>query len=207
MDFKEFQEKFDYPGSIVLLEGKRNVPDADQEKLTALGRLVTAKTRHVTFRSGNAKGADFFFSKGVAEVDKSRLHVVVPYKGHRSDMALTENIHSLDSINLLAEEAVIYQSKQHKGTAKLIDQYIGGNRNRYAIKSAYIIRDTVKVIGTQSLPAISLGIFYEDLGAPRQGGTGHTINVCERNGIPAIDQRTWFTWLTDGRTINNQVHE
>ena len=58
MTLSEFISRFDYANSVVLLEGKRNVLPADAEKLTALGRLLATNTRLMTFRSGNAAGAD-----------------------------------------------------------------------------------------------------------------------------------------------------
>lgn len=103
----------------------------------------------------------------------------------------------MDDINIAAEPDVIYQSKQNKKTEKLIDQYVAGNKDRYSIKAAYIIRDTIKVLGTHEIKPATFGIFYEDFENPRSGGTGHTMNVCEQNNIPIIDQRTWFDWLME----------
>ncbi|SHG68668.1 hypothetical protein SAMN05444483_12217 [Salegentibacter echinorum] len=79
---------------------------------------------------------------------------------------------------------------------KLIDKYVAGENNRYVIKAAYILRDTVKVLGTNSgVPPISFAFFYDDLDKPKTGGTGHTINVCERNDVPFLTQQEWMNWL------------
>ena len=72
MTLKEFIERFDIDNSIVLLEGKRNVLEADKEKLTALGKLLAAKTEKMMFRSGNADGADQLFSDGVTAVNPKK---------------------------------------------------------------------------------------------------------------------------------------
>lgn len=69
------------------------------------------------------------------------------------------------------EEDVIYQSKNNEKTKGLIDQYIAGDVNKNTIKAAYIIRDTVKVIGTSTIKPANFGIFYDDLKAPQTGGT------------------------------------
>jgi hypothetical protein len=84
MTYLEFVAIHDKPGAVVLLEGKREVPAEDQDRLRALGRLVAAGTKHITFRSGNAEGSDHFFSEGVAGVNPKRLQVITPYSGHRS---------------------------------------------------------------------------------------------------------------------------
>lgn len=90
-----------------------------------------------------------------------------------------------------------YKSKRNKKTEKLIDQFVLGEKNRYTIKAAYIIRDTIKAIGTDQIKPATFGIFYDDLENPLEGGTGHTMNVCEQNGIPIINQNIWFNWLKE----------
>ncbi|NDA63184.1 MAG: hypothetical protein EBX50_14260, partial [Chitinophagia bacterium] len=76
MTFVDFVAQFDKLGALVLLEGKREVPAEDQDRLRALGRMVAGGTKHMTFRSGNAEGSDHFFSEGVASVDPlSLIHI------------------------------------------------------------------------------------------------------------------------------------
>lgn len=197
MTLNEFLQHYDKPGSIILLEGKRNVREEDREKLVKLGNLLAFKSRYMLFRSGNADGSDQFFSEGVAGIDDRRLQVITPYTGHRRKTNLAYDTVALDEIDLAAEADVVYQSKSNKKTEKLIDQYVGGNRNSYAIKAAYIIRDTVKAIGAEGVPPAAFGIFYDDLLKPETGGTGHTMRVCRMNNIPVIDQRTWFQWVEE----------
>jgi hypothetical protein len=132
---------------------------------------------------------------GVSEVDKSRLQVITPYTGHRQKTNQAYETISLDEINLVAEPEVLYQSKGNKKTEKLIDQYVLGARDRFSIKAAYIIRDTIKAIGADDISPASFGIFYDDLTKPKEGGTGHTMNVCEQNNIPIINQIVWMRWL------------
>jgi hypothetical protein len=167
MTFKEFINQFDQENSIVLLEGKRSVLEKDKKKLTALGKLLASKT------------------------------VITPYAEHRQKTNQASETISLDEINIAAEPKVIVQSKQNKATERLIDQFVSGDKNRLTIKAAYIIRDTIKAIGTTDILPATFGIFYDDLKNPMTGGTGHTMNVCEQNNIPIIDQKVWFKWLTE----------
>ena len=195
MTLGEFIDNYDHPDSIVLLEGKRNVLEADQLKLVALGELLASSTKHIVFRSGNAPGADDLFSSGVAKVDHKRLQVITPYSGHRKKSNLAYETFPLDELNIAEEPEVIYQSKGNKKVEKLVDQFVAGDRNRNAIKAAYILRDTIKIIGTKDIPPTTFGIFYDDLHNPQTGGTGHTMEVCTQNNIPLIDQRVWMEWL------------
>ncbi|MBK9255650.1 MAG: hypothetical protein IPM42_09210 [Saprospiraceae bacterium] len=195
MTFIDFIKKYDFPGCVVLLEGKRDVKEEDQPLLTALGHKLASSTKHMIFRSGNAAGADQFFSQGVFQVDPNRLHVITPYTSHRKKTNADYTSIPLDNVNLMEEPEVVYQSKFNKKTAGLIDKFVAGARDRFSIKAAYIIRDTVKAIGTTDIPPATFGIFYDDLANPKQGGTGHTMDVCQKNGIPVIDQSIWFDWL------------
>ena len=83
MTFDEFIKQYDFENSIVLLEGKRNVPDEDRGKLIELAKLLVAKTSKMIFRSGNAEGSDQLFSDPISLVDNKRLQVITPYSGHR----------------------------------------------------------------------------------------------------------------------------
>lgn len=197
MTLQTFLANFDHDQSFVLLEGKRTVLPEDQEKLIALGRLLASKTSKIIFRSGNAEGSDQFFSMGVASVDSKRLQVITPYSGHRQKNNLAYQTISLDEINLSEEPELVYLSRQNKKTEKLVDQYVAGDKNRYSVKAAYILRDTVKVIGAGNVSPASFGIFYDDLAEPMSGGTGHTMKVCVQHGISMVNQTVWFKWLEE----------
>lgn len=196
MLLSEFTKKFSPENSIILLEGKRNVFENDKPKLIALGKLLATQFPNTIFRSGNATGADYYFSKGVLLVAPERLQVITPYDNHREKQNNAYDTISLDQIDLVNEEKIIYESKNNKKTKSLIDKYIGGSRDRFSIKAAYIIRDTVKVIGTKSgvLP-IRFAFFYDDFDNPKTGGTGHTMTVCEMNNIPYLTQDVWEKWI------------
>jgi hypothetical protein len=195
MNLKEFINKYDFEGSIVLLEGKRKVLADDEHKLIALGTKLASNTKFIIFRSGNASGADEFFTKGVAAVDARRIQVITPYTGHRKKTNLAYESIGLDQIDLAQEPEIIFQSKGNKKRDNLIDEYVKGNKNSLSTKAAYLIRDTVKVVGTKEIPAASFAIFYDDLTSPMQGGTGHTMEVCKRMGVEMVDQRVWERWV------------
>ena len=192
----EFTTQFNSKNTIILLEGKRNVLEQDKEKLIQFGNLLATHLPLATFRSGNATGADYYFSKGVLQVAPERLQVITPYENHRQKLNDAYETISLDQIDLVNEEKIIYESKSNKKTKSLIDKYIGGSRDRFSIKAAYIIRDTIKVIGTKSgVSPIDFAFFYDDFENPKTGGTGHTMTVCEMNNIPYLTQEVWEKWI------------
>ncbi|MBP7478017.1 MAG: hypothetical protein KA797_05790, partial [Chitinophagales bacterium] len=100
-------------------------------------------------------------------------------------------------INISAGSEIVYQSKSNKKMEKLIDKYVLGDKNRFTIKAAYIIRDTIKAIGTDEIMPANFGIFYDDLNNPKSGGTGHTMQICVSNNIPIVNQEVWFKWLEE----------
>jgi hypothetical protein len=196
MTINDFIIQFNSKNTIILLEGKRNVLEQDKEKLIQFGKLLATHLPLVTFRSGNADGADFYFSQGVLQVAPERLQVITPYDKHREKQNKAYETISLDQIDLVNESEVVYQSKSNKKTKALIDKYVSGAKDRFAIKAAYIIRDTVKVTGTKSgiLPA-TFAFFYDDVDNPKKGGTGHTMEICDLNNVPYCTQNEWLNWL------------
>lgn len=197
LTLQEFIDAYDKDGTIVLLEGKRKVEPEHREKLVALGKLLATRTHKLLFRSGNADGADQLFCSGAAAENSHRIQVITPYSGHRMKSNLAHETISLEHVDLAGEPEVVYQSKKNVKTTRLVDKYIAGERDQISIKAAYIIRDTIKAIGTSDIKPASFGIFYDDLNEPMSGGTGHTMKVCLDNNIPLIDQTTWFCWLTE----------
>jgi hypothetical protein len=196
MTFTEFFSKYNVENSIILLEGKRNVVESDKEKLIQLGMFLALNLPRAKFRSGNADGADFYFSQGVLQVAPERLQVITPYDNHRHKANNAYETISLDQINLLKEPEVIYLSKNNKKTKSLINKYVGGAKDRFAIKAAYIIRDTVKVTGTNSgIPPVNFAFFYDDELNPKTGGTGHTMEVCEINKVSYLTHPAWSKWI------------
>lgn len=195
MTFSDFITSYDQPGAMILLEGKRMVRQEDKARLFALGKQLAFFSKFMMFRSGNAPGADAFFSEGVAEIDPTRLQVITPYEGHRKKENKAHQTISLNQHMLVAEPEVIYQTKAEKKYAAMVDAYIAGEKHPGAAKAAYLLRDTVKVLGTHGIPPATAALFYDDVAAPRQGGTGHTMAICAKNYIPYYDQSTWFAWL------------
>jgi hypothetical protein len=195
MTLQQFINKYDVPNAIVLLEGKRVVLESDQPLLTALGKLLAEKTQHIIFRSGNARGADEFFCKGVAAVNNQRLQAITPYTNHRNKENKAFQTIALDTINLAEEPAIIEATKTNKKASGLADAYMKGYKGVVAQKAALLLRDTIKVTGTKDLPPATFAIFYDDLLNPNTGGTGHTMDVCKFKNVPYIDQQVWMNWL------------
>lgn len=197
-DFTNFVNSLSCP-PVILLEGKRDVKDNDKHLLIELGKTLAANFQGATFRTGNAKGADELFAKGVSEMDPERIEFILPYKDHRKKYIYPLSYSaSVDDINLAKEPELIYSTKSAgQKNANIVGQYENGIRNKLTIKASYLIRDTVKVLGSPSLnlKKADIAIFYDDLCNPAQGGTGHTMRVCAQNGVPVITQKEWFNWL------------
>jgi hypothetical protein len=195
MTFESFIENYDQENTVLLLAGKRDVHEHAQAKLIQLGEMIASNSKKLIFRTGNAAGADALFAEGVARIDASRLQSVTPYKNHRKKDNKAYMTMSLEDVNLVQEPHVVYQSKKNVEMGRLIDQFLQGERHRNAQKAAYILRDTLMVVGSRELIPAKIGIFYDDLKNPRQGGTGHTMRMCQLNEVPVLDQRVWMSWL------------
>jgi hypothetical protein len=196
MTFSEFKSTYDRPGSVILLEGKRDVKPEDKPKLTKLGEMLCKKLLYSEFRSGNADGADYFFCEGVANIDSKRLELILPYTSHKKSSRLTDRYHSIENIDMVKEPNVVYQAKANLKNRHLINKYVEGDRKKPGMQGSYLLRNTVKVTGTSGIGSASFAIFYDDLKKPESGGTGHTMLMCKNINIPYIDQKIWMTWLT-----------
>lgn len=196
MHFSDFIVHYDKPDTIILLEGKRKVLPQDEFLLIALGEKLCSVMKYARFRSGNASGSDELFAQGVSKVDASRMEMILPYSGHRKQKSQGYATHSLDNLDLAAEPEITYHTRSNRRNVKLIDDYVNGINTHVTIKAAYLLRDTVKVIGSQSgIPKADFALFYDDLNNPGSGGTGHTMMVCRNNHVPFINQTIWFEWL------------
>jgi hypothetical protein len=195
MRLEEFIEIYNRKEVVVLLEGKREVKRGDEDKIRLLGRILASKMDKVTFRSGNAKGSDELFAEGVMQVDPTRMHVIIPDSDHRKKSRKGLVSFSLDDLPLMNEDPAVYESRKYKPTEKLIDRYLEGKRDRTTPKITPIIRDAIKVVGFGNIPPATVGLFYVHTEDPDSGGTGFTKSVCERNGVPVLDQRSWFDWI------------
>ncbi|MBE2205812.1 MAG: hypothetical protein IAE94_15890 [Chthoniobacterales bacterium] len=178
---------------VVLLEGRRKISAAEFDAAEALGRLLATRLPHAVFRSGNAEGSDEAFSRGVAAVDASRLHIVAPYPGHRLNFRYPDATYdSPESMTKVQEEpirkATIAASPHSEGL-------IHAKHPRLRSKAQYLIRDTMKVCGA-GLPPPAFACFLVDPHNPDAGGTGHTIRVCRQAGVPFVFQNVWGKWLS-----------
>lgn len=182
---------------VILLEGKRKVQPDDRPLLVRLGTLLATDLNFCIFRTGNAEGADELFAEGVSQVNPAMLEIILPYRKHRSHLQKASiKYASLEEINLLEEPEIVYQTKSNH-SSKMVEQYLAGEKNSLAMKAPYLLRDTVKVIGSSKnkLPKVDFALFYNDLQNPLAGGTGFTLQICEQNQVAYLDQSVWMQWL------------
>ena len=107
---------------------------------------------------------------------------------HSFQIALTD---MPDAVEERAADRTVQSSPQYK---ELL-----ANRNagpQMQAKARYLLRDTMKVIGAAetALSQATMAFFYVNREDPMKGGTGHTIRVCQKHGIPVAFQDEWMGW-------------
>ena len=172
------------------------IPPDDYQRASALASHLATTFPRLRFRSGNAEGTDQAFSEGVARIDARRLQVIAPYASHRKGVRYDDATYdSPDSMSRVQEVEIATRTIQATPKNKrLIEKR--SEKGRLAAKAAYLIRDTMKVIGYSddfSKPVCAL--FFVDLNDPMEGGTGHTIRVCHQVGVPVVFQDSWAKWM------------
>jgi hypothetical protein len=183
---------------VVLLEGTRQLPAG--RKYNAVVRFAEWLARRyplAVFRTGNAKGSDDAFAKGVKRVDPSRLQYVLPYSGHRTkEIEASSYQFSMDdlesSMTELVDRYTIAASPERSSMFKRKDAALPPKVHAQA---QYLLRDTLKVIGNKAMGPASVGLFYVNEDDPTKGGTGHTIRVCRACSVPVIFHDEWLTWI------------
>ncbi len=200
MTFPEFQKIVDArPDGVVLLEGRRAIPAADAVLARELARQLALRFPRLRFRSGNAEGSDQYFAEGVAGVDPGRLQIILPYSSHRKGTRYPDaSYESPGSLSVIREDEVASKTIEASPGNKRLVNY-RKVKGPMAAKAAYLIRDTMKVVGGTELTERPVcGLFYIDPADPMAGGTGHTIRVCRQEGVPVVFQDEWMRWRPDG---------
>lgn len=186
------------PDGVVLLEGRRNVSADYAQMARKLATTLASRFPLLRFRSGNAAGSDEAFSRGIADIDPRRLQVVAPYAYHRKSVRYADAIYdSAESLSSVQEDEIAFKtsiaSPKNKG---LISKR--HKKGVLAAKAAYLIRDTMKVVGfSESFPRPICALFCVNMEDPLAGGTGHTIWVCQQEGVPFAFQDSWATWINE----------
>jgi hypothetical protein len=185
---------------VVLLEGTRQLSEAESAPLVALGRRLATELPAVTFRTGNATGSDTAFAQGVAAVDASRLQFVLPNaRMGRGRLPSVSYAMGLESLPVIAAgriaEATAKVTPENRRLVEHYQQTPTPTRNSQ--KAASLLRDTLKVMGCAEagLAPATLGIFYVNQLDPTGGGTGHTMRVCLQCSVPVITQLVWWRWV------------
>ena len=197
MNYSDFEKLVhDNERPVILIEGTRALPAEDREKLVSLAAALAKDFREAIFRTGNAEGSDEAFAEGVNSVDPARLQYVLPYPGHRKKKIPSTSYQFAGSeVSRVAEKHAVYVTNESS------PKYATMLEKRDTVpslksKSQYIIRDTLKVTGAdeEGLAPATVGIFHVNAADPMQGGTGHTIRVCQNQGVPTVFQDEWMNW-------------
>jgi hypothetical protein len=185
---------------VLLVEGIRDLPESDWDLVVRMGRMLAQRFPTAVFRSGNARGTDTAFAEGVALAAPNRLEYVITHAAMgRARRRTGARAFALDGIPNAADTPVgDYTVAASPGVKGLVDAYRArGGASPLGAKAAYLLRDTLKVVGAPELelPPATAGIFYVSEADPLSGGTGHTVRVCLQRRVPVVFQRTWRGWI------------
>jgi len=197
MNFKQFTklvESFEKP--VILLEGSRNVAEDDTEYLTNFAAKLTKKFPQALFRSGGASGSDELFAQGVLQVNREKMQLFLP-KSRKADSGKTNTFFFDGLPESEQEEFFTLTEKVTPDYKRLIEFYKKRKPGRAFYKTQFLLRDALKVCGSESLKMsrADVGCFYVNSDKQGGGGTGHTMRVCRLLKVPVIEQTEWLKWL------------
>lgn len=195
--FLQEARKRDRP--IILLEGTRKVPESEVKRLHDLAAFLASSLPNAVFRSGNAQGSDSHFFHALAAENPERLEYILPYPGSgKKRIQPMARVFSLEDLNQEENAALVKSTLAASPDLEdLVTMFLARGRNRVTVKAMYLLRDALKVIGA---PSISLrpadfGFFFVNPEKPFSGGTGHTIRVCQKMGVPVYTKDDWGGWV------------
>ena len=124
-----------------------------------------------------------------------RLQVVAPYATHRKSVRYNDaNYDSPASMSMAQQEEIAYKTINATPRNRGLTEKRGA-KGPLAARAAYLIRDTMKVVGHSDVYGKPLcALFSVRLDDPMEGGTGHTIRVCHHEGVPVVFQDSWAHW-------------
>jgi hypothetical protein len=200
--YKKYTEKnrFRIPQTLRTLGGRATELRFEAQDQTYNCKPHALDYPTAIFRTGNAPGTDTAFAEGVAAIAAERIQYVLPYSQHRKAwVASRAASFALDTLTHVAERRLVeLTTEASPKLGRLGELYATPSRGGAAgSKGAYLLRDTLKVLGAPELgltPA-KAGIFYANAEDPLAGGTGHTIRVCLLQGVPTVFQTVWPEWM------------
>jgi len=159
----------------------------DSFKLEEAGKDLAVYFPLIYFRSGNAPVSDTAFINGVLRVS-SNIQLVLPYKKHRlTKVPERRKLLSLDELSENEIEELKKVSIACNPNKKfLFDSYQINGKTSLGMKCAYLLRDTLKVVGLHRVAfhPPTCAFFYANKQKLLSGGTGHTMKVCQYFNIP-----------------------
>ncbi|MBK9248784.1 MAG: hypothetical protein IPM69_11870 [Ignavibacteria bacterium] len=204
MSFSDFLRLYDNPGAVILLTGYQEVANEDKDNVLRLARLLTQRMKLARFRSGDSKGAEYLFSSGVTEIDRTRLEIIVPFETEQHSSVFTDSVISLDRVDI-AREQVLLQGKLLVPNLEVIDSLLSGKRTSEYISIEHIIRDMTMSIGNSRLEPATFAIFYDYAGKQFQQNMGYAYKACCRYDIPFVDKDIWLRWLEEAEDYSGDV--
>ena len=195
MTFQEFKQQYDIEDAVILFAGIQEPSEVDLDLVERLGQLMANSTEHAIFRSACNNPSEEAFCKEVAEVDSDFLEVITPYTGFREGQLPTHNIVSLDDLDIVDNDKLIYQAQQHQKFGPFVTQIISGNRHRGNMGAAFTLRDMALLMGAEEFPKATVVLTLNDTLRPDRGAIGFLHQRCDALQIPVFDQRVWGKFL------------
>ncbi|HAP68094.1 MAG TPA: hypothetical protein DCQ99_10105 [Nitrospinae bacterium] len=199
-DFKTIDDVIKYLGQFkkpyVALEGSRTITHEAAEKMEKIAKILVTALPNLIVRSGNAEGSDIAWARGVNSVAPERLELFVPQKNMPKKNIVTGNrVITISDIN---PDFWKYAKKLSCENYLSVDGKKFGKSAWDKIKrwqQPYLIRDVFKVTGVpfgkEKPIKTHLALLYINTKKKNGGGTGHTMRICERLGVPVIGYETW----------------
>lgn len=157
--------------------GSRDVPGDIQELQKDIGSRLARLGW--TLRSGNARGSDISFQRGVYAVDPSLAEVWLPWDSFNNPLAWPIEVKFKVPTKRMFKEA--HEGLKLTGVMPYIDNISDTNKKFHG-------RNYYQVLGTNGvLPKVCVYYAPIDKHGEVTGGTRTAVGLCEAKGIPTFN--------------------
>ena len=191
MDVAGWLKMYDTPESIVLLCGNDEIHEEDEELVVALGQLLGYASKYVRFRVHTESMIGSLFALGLREFAMERTELITFGKE-----GCDENRYRDFSLGDITEQkSVAFQHLAPFVGKERIQSFYEGSFENTTPRTERLIYEMMLFTGTNECEPATFAFIYDYELSNARGNAPFYHQFCERNGIPYIDQYSWFKWI------------
>ncbi|MBK9221938.1 MAG: hypothetical protein IPO16_07410 [Saprospiraceae bacterium] len=186
-------EPYNHDDNVCCFIGTHKIKAEDCQQLIKLGSLLVWNASNMVFRSGNSKGADFYFNQGIINSADWRLQIIVPHHNYFHYYNKPDN-------QCPPEKQIRHPANPSHNLDRFSYHVLRNIFNSLGpsiipISGTSFERIQISILGYQKLKPASVVFFYCDPEGENNEIIYLSKGICRENGIRFFDSTEWMSWL------------